>query len=169
MSRSRRPPEDNVISLFGRRRSPPEPPEPPAVDKPAPTLRAAPEAPPFTDPRQAKATRILTNLNAQLPLGAGTSMVNMTTGMAAADLRVGKLQDLLEAMLVEYDMDTLRTEWTEGVGRAVQGAIEVWVQRLKELELDVRDNGVHVRMQTQDDRGYYRYSFDIFPGREPAS
>ena len=87
--------------------------------------------------------------------------------MAAADVRVGALQELLEAMIVEFDMDSLRPEWSEGIQSELMRAIEQWVQRLRELTVELRENGIHVKMQTQDDRGYYRFAFDVFPGRKP--
>jgi hypothetical protein len=45
-------------------------------------------------------------------------------------------------------------------------AIRAWVQRCKLMTIRPRREGIHVSLQTQDDHGYYRYEFDVLPGRE---
>ena len=46
----------------------------------------------------------------------------------------------------------------------MRSAILTWVQRCKEMHFELEDNGIRVEILTQDDRGYYRYEFNLFPG-----
>lgn len=61
-------------------------------------------------------------------------------------------------------MDDVRQRWNEDLFRWCVDALTGWVQRRKILNLRLEDNGIHVTMTTQDDRGYYTYEFDVFPG-----
>lgn len=78
------------------------------------------------------------------------------------------MQDLPEEPLRDLDRDQVRTRWSEELYPFAEKTVLRWVQRVKELQFEVRETGVHVRMQTHDDRGCYRFAFDIFPGRAPA-
>jgi len=164
MSDDTSPPRSNVISLFGHKGSPAPPPQ---VELPG--LRPLPPPPALSDPRQANSRGLLSNLQRQLGPGVAAVPTNFETGMAAAELRLCILQDLLEGMLADFDMKTLPLAWEDTVSPALREAIQVWVQRTTRLQLELRDNGVHIWMQTQDDRGYYSYRFDVFPGRPPMA
>jgi hypothetical protein len=41
-----------------------------------------------------------------------------------------------------------------------------WIQRCKSVDFDLAGNGIRLNIETQDDRGYYRYELDVFPGRK---
>jgi len=43
--------------------------------------------------------------------------------------------------------------------------ILTWVQRCKCIHMELGDVGVTITLDTQDDRGYYTYTFEVFPGR----
>jgi hypothetical protein len=45
------------------------------------------------------------------------------------------------------------------------GVLRTWVQRYKKLHIERRENDIRVELETQDDRGYYSYGFDV-PGRK---
>lgn len=132
---------DNVVSLFGGSR-------------PSPTPQ---------DPRQAGFREILGNLGSAT--GLDLRGPNLQTGFRASAVDLGRLQELLEQPLRGLAMDELRRRWKDDLLPAAEKTVLGGVQRVKELRFEVRDNGVNVQLQTQDDRGYYRYSFDIFPGR----
>lgn len=154
-------PDGNVISLFGG-------PRPASTPRRAPArtaLHAAPEAPSFDDPRQDLGRRTLGKGTAQLGRRGGTVMYNLTTGMAAASVDLGRLQGLLEGVIVDFEQAELAARWREDVEEALQSTILEWVQRLDAFELELHESGVRVSLQTQDDFGYYQYGLDVFPGR----
>jgi uncharacterized protein YprB with RNaseH-like and TPR domain len=41
-----------------------------------------------------------------------------------------------------------------------------WVQRCKLVKIERQELGIRVELDTQDDHGYYKYGFDVFP-RKP--
>ena len=76
-----------------------------------------------------------------------------------------KLQSLLEAVIVEFEMEELAARWDDDVQTALQDAVLEWVQRVDAFELELHESGVSISLQTQDDYGYYQYGLDVFPGR----
>ncbi len=86
------------------------------------------------------------------------------SGYPAAAVNLGQLKDALEGALQRFDMDTVRARWETDVGSFVHQVLTTWVQRIKEMQLEPDGTGIAITLTTQDDRGYYRYSFDVFPG-----
>jgi len=131
---------------------------------PLPPLPQAVAAPP--DDRQRTYTQIIGNLTDALSgqMGA-TSSSGVETGYRASAVDLGALQDILSAAIVHFDMEQVRARWSEDLFEWMRAALAVCVQRRKAIRFDLEENGVHVTLDTQDDRGYYRYEFDIFPGR----
>lgn len=62
-------------------------------------------------------------------------------------------------------MEQIRERWDDDVMTWICMMIRSWVQRCKEMHFDVRELGIHIILETQDDKGYYKYEFDAFPGR----
>ena len=101
--------------------------------------------------------------------GMEISAANTSRGFPAARVDLGRLQAELEAGLKLFDMKLVRNRWDEDVFTWMTRFLMRWVQRCKEVRFRLARNGIHVRLQTQDDRGYYRYEFDVFPGRGHGS
>jgi len=116
---------------------------------PLPPLPAAVAAPP--DDRQRTYGQIVGNLT--------------DAGYRASAVDLGALQDVLSAAIAHFDMEQVRARWSHDVFDWMRAAIAMFVQRRKEIRFDLEENGVHITLDTQDDRGYYRYEFDVFPGR----
>lgn len=151
----------NVISLFGG--APPAP--TPSAAPARADLRPVVEAPRTEDPRQDLGRRSLGKGTAQLGRRGGNVSYNLTTGMPASAVNLGKLQSLLEAVIVEFEMEELSARWDDDVQTALQDAVLEWVQRVDAFELELHESGVSISLQTQDDYGYYQYGLDVFPGR----
>lgn len=131
-----------------------------------PPLPALPEPPQLApDPRQRTLQRISANLAGLLADGMQLGTANTTHGFHASAVDLGRLKAALEDGLRRFDMDTLRARWDVDIRVWVAALLMRWVQRVKEADFDVREIGVHLRVRTQDDAGYYDYAFDIFPGR----
>ena len=130
------------------------PPLPPMPEPPAVPL----------DERQRTYYHITARLMEQLVKGE-LSYTDTTHGFRASAVDLAVLQDMIEEALVRFDMDRLRERWEVDVRRWIGHTIVSWVQRCKSVELDLCDNGVHLTIETQDDRGYYQYELDVFPGR----
>ena len=90
---------------------------------------------------------------------------NTSRGFPAAAVDLGRLQEELEAGLRRLDMKQVRARWGEDVSTWMVRLLMTWVQRCKMVRFRLRRQGINVRLETQDDRGYYRYEFDVFPGR----
>jgi hypothetical protein len=166
MSQDDRPGAGKVISLFG---GAPPPAAAPVVLPPEegpPPLGEIPEPPRFQDPRQLRSRNIIRSTTAQLGRRGGGPVVNLETGWGAAGVNLGELQDLLEKLISSLDHPSLMQRWEDEVDDHLTSAIFQWVQRVKELEMMVEDEGVHIELITQDDHGAYAYHFDVFPGRE---
>ncbi len=164
MSRDPDRPAGKVISLFGGPAPAPLPPEEPA---PATSLvTEVPEPPRFHDPRQLRSRSIIRSTTAQSGRRSAGAVVNIESGFGAAGVNVGELQDMLERMISGLDAKQLLVRWEADIDPLFTEALFGWVQRIKELELMVEDDGVRVELVTQDDHGEYAYRFDVFPGRE---
>lgn len=130
------------------------PPLPPIPDPPA----AAP------DPRQETFHRIIGPIAGPLADGGQIRASNTTSGYRASAVDLGSLQELLGSAIARFDMAQLRDRWNEDVFTWMRCAVFLWVQRCKLLRMTLEDNGIRISLQTQDDRGYYHYEFDVFPG-----
>lgn len=93
------------------------------------------------------------------------SVANTSRGFPASRVDLGRLQAGLEEGLKRFDMKLVRSRWGEDVSGWMSRFLMTWVQRCKGLRFRLARNGIHVRLETQDDRGYYRYELDVFPGR----
>ena len=120
------------------------------------------------DDRQRVSTHVVSALINQLATPVAGSERLKPYGFPASAVDLGVLQTVLNTGLGHFTMDQVRERWDDDVKNWIISAIRTWVQRCKEMHLDVADNGVHVSMQTQDDHGYYSYEFDVFPGRKRA-
>jgi len=132
-----------------------------------PRIPAAPEV--GGDGRQGTFERIAANVGSAMGDGMEISAANTSRGFPAARVDLGRLQAELEAGLKLFDMKLVRNRWDEDVFTWMTRFLMRWVQRCKEVRFRLARNGIHVRLQTQDDRGYYRYEFDVFPGRGHGS
>ncbi len=92
-------------------------------------------------------------------------MTNISTGFRASAVDVGVLQDMLGRAIAHFNVTQVRERWNEDLFDWMRQAILGWVQRCKLLQMRVQENGIRIVVGTQDDRGYYRYEFDVFPGR----
>lgn len=91
---------------------------------------------------------------------------NTTTGFHASAVDLGRLKSELERAIVRFDMETVHARWGVDLGAWMTRLVFSWVQRAKELKFDLRERGVRVQIETQDDAGYYDYAFDVMPGRK---
>ena len=121
-----------------------------------------------SDPRQAFFERISGNVTRSIGNAAFVQTANTSRGYCAAAVNVGELQRMIENGLRRTNMETVAARKDEVVA-FIERLVTLWVQRLKEMNVEVRDNGIYVAIQTQDDLGYYRYTWDVFPGRRPDS
>lgn len=135
-----------------------------------PPLPPLPE-PPRTgdDPRQRTLQRITGNLSRSLGDEMHLQTANTTTGFFASAVDLGRLRAAIENGLQRFDIDTLRARWEIDVRDWIGDLLPRWVQRVKELNLELCERGIHLRVHTQDDLGYYEYGFDVFPGRPPRT
>lgn len=100
----------------------------------------------------------------QSSTGAPFAGPNFATGFWASAVDLGRLQDILERGLRRFDLASLERRWPE-VEPWMYDVLRGWVQRRKVVRIERRELGVRVELTTQDDRGYYDYAFDVFPGR----
>jgi hypothetical protein len=126
--------------------------------------------PPASEPdeRQQTFRSIIGNLTSQLgtPVaGSGVAPIDRNAGYRASAVDLGRLQEVLGEGIARFDMAMVRERWNVDVQAWMFRAIRMWTQRCKAMHLELADNGIAVRLDTQDDRGYYEYSFDVFPGR----
>jgi hypothetical protein len=119
------------------------------------------------DPRQRRMQHVTANLAGLIGDGMQLATANTRTGFFAAAVDLGRLRAALEEGLQRFDIDVLRARWDIDVRDWMAALVMRWVQRVKELNFDLRERGVSLRVHTQDDLGYYEYVFDIFPGRPP--
>jgi hypothetical protein len=89
---------------------------------------------------------------------------NLNEGFHASAVDLGRVQDAAERALRHFMRDRLEQRWDD-VFAWLRRFLHRWIQRRKELKIERHGDGIHVDVVTQDDLGYYRYSFDIFPIR----
>lgn len=133
------------------------PPLPPTPDPPAGMV----------DARQSLFGDVTARLGEALDLTDGhIRTANVASGYPASAVNLGHLQDMLEAALYRFDMTMVRERWDVDLFAWIRRVLLVWIQRCKLIEFDLDgDSGLHIRLETQDDRGYYHYEVDVFPGR----
>jgi len=91
---------------------------------------------------------------------------NTFVGFRASAVDLGALQTLFERGLVAFDTNLVRERWNDDVFVWIANVIRTWVQRCKSMHFDLTEEGIRIRLETQDDLGYYNYEFDVFPGRK---
>jgi hypothetical protein len=125
-------------------------------------------APPSTDldERQRTFRHIAGTLTESITQGGAVATTNVTAGFRASAVDVGQLQDELAHALARFEVEDVRDRWDADLSRWMRRLLLSWVQRCKRVQFELADNGVHVQVETQDDRGYYHYEFDVFPGRK---
>ena len=147
----------NLPSVAEVVRFPPLPrlPEPPAVGP---------------DDRQRSYAHIADVLASSLTLAEGSvATSNTSRGFRASAVDLGALQNAMTEALAAFDMTQVRQRWDEDLFAWMCRLVLTWVQRCKDLRFELAENGVRVTLVTQDDQGYYRYEFDVFPARATAT
>jgi len=116
------------------------------------------------DPRQQNTEKILGNLASAL---AGEAIVRPAhmSGFRASAVDIGAIQEMLARGIALFDMAAVRERWDDDLRTWFGDVILTWVQRCKLIHMELADNGIRIKIETQDDRGYYTYEFDVFPGR----
>ena len=118
------------------------------------------------DERQRTFRRIIGNLVGAMQQSDGQIAVNgSVTGFRASAVDLGHLQTLANDALGLLTMEQVRERWNEDVMEWLLDLLRLWVQRRKQIRFDLAENGIHIELETQDDHGYYRYEFDVFPGK----
>jgi hypothetical protein len=129
---------------------------------PLPTIPEPEEA--AADDRQKKFAQILGNIAGSL--SDGVTVINTGTGFRASAVDLGFLQEMLGLAIKTFDMTAVRERWEDDLRPWFVEALMTWIQRCKELRFELNEYGVRVEIDTQDDCGYYRYEFAVFPGRK---
>jgi hypothetical protein len=127
---------------------------------PLPPIPAAPQTPP--DERQRTAGRVMGNLADAVASQMHVAGPNLSTGYHASAVNLGELQSTLAKSISRLNSEQLADRWSE-VFDWLQRTLRVWVQRCKQMKIERNELGIHIELETQDDHGYYRYSFDVFP------
>lgn len=133
-----------------------------------PPLPPIPEPPTgLHDERQTTFARIIGGLASQLSNAeVFVSPANVATGYRASALDLGRIQEEIEGALELFDMEQVRSRWDDDLFIWLRRMLLTWIQRCKYLHFDTDgEKGIHIEVQTQDDRGYYEYHLDVFPGR----
>jgi hypothetical protein len=134
---------------------------------PFPPLPPVPQPPVGPeDERQQTFARIVGNITGALFSEGETRIGNTATGFRASAVDLGQLQAMMEDAIATWDMEQVRARWEEDLFKWVHRLLRGWVQRPKHMQFDIDDDeGIRIRLETQDNRGYYHYQFDVFPGR----
>lgn len=134
---------------------------------PLPPIPIRPVGP--ADARQQTFHRIIGGITDELLDHGEVGTINTATGFRASAVDLGALQEMMEDGLAHFDMARVRERWETDVRAWLIEMLRSWVQRCKFMHFDPAENGIHIQIQTQDDRGYYEYEFDVFPGRAKAT
>jgi hypothetical protein len=129
---------------------------------PLPEIPQPPETSP--DKRQQTFHRIVGRIADDLFDDDRLATANTAYGYRASAVDLGALQDLLGGAIRRFDIAQVRDRWNEDLFTWMRRAVFAWVQRCKMLQMTVEENGIRINLETQDDHGYYRYEFDVFPG-----
>jgi hypothetical protein len=127
---------------------------------PLPSIPPAPQQPP--DERQAKASQIIGGLAGAVEAETQVAGPNLTTGYYASSVDLGRLQAELGKGVARLKPGQVEERWDE-VFSWMRRLLRVWVQRCKLMKIERRELGIRIELETQDDRGYYNYGFDVFP------
>ncbi len=131
---------------------------------PLPPIPTPPSGP--LDERQATFRRIIGNITDELFQQEGeVGVVSTVTGFRASAVDVGQLQQMINDAISTWTMEMVRDRWKEDLFGWLRQLLRAWVQRCKEMRFEIEGNGIAIHLETQDDRGYYGYDFDAFPGK----
>ena len=131
---------------------------------PFPALPDLPLAPSFApDPRQSSFSHVRGVIGKLAGAEMRVAGANLASGFPSSAVDLGALQDAIQAGVSRFTAKQLRRRWLVDVRAWVQRVVLTWVQRVKRLTVVLRARGVHITIETQDDRGYYRYELDAFP------
>jgi hypothetical protein len=64
-----------------------------------------------------------------------------------------------------WTMEMVRDRWEADLFEWLRQLLRGWVQRCKLMHFEIEGKGIGIQLETQDDRGYYTYEFDAFPGK----
>ena len=134
---------------------------------PLPPIPIRPVGP--ADERQQTFHQIVGRITDGLTEQGNVGVINSATGFRASAVDLGVLQDMIEDGFERLGMEQVRERWEVDVRAWLVSMLRNWVQRCKFLHFDLAEKGIHIKIQTQDDRGYYDYEFDVFPGRTRES
>ena len=109
---------------------------------------------------------MISSLAAEVTSAAQTAGPNFATGFYASAVNAGKLQATLERGLSRFSIEQRDARWKDKIFPWILRVLATWVQRRKHVAIERVDDGIHIELETQDDLGYYRYMFDVFPLRE---
>jgi hypothetical protein len=130
---------------------------------PLPAIPPAPQQPP--DERQAKAVQVIGGLASAVETEMQVAGPNLTTGYYASSVDLGRLQAELGKGVARLTAAQLEERWDE-VFSWMRRLLRSWVQRCKLVKIERQELGIRVELETQDDHGYYKYGFGVFP-RKP--
>jgi hypothetical protein len=129
---------------------------------PLPVIPRPPRLP--SDPRQRRAAHVVGAIAAMAHPSMRLTGPNFASGFDAAAVDVGRLQTALGRGISHFDMRQIEARWND-VRAWMLEVLRVWVQRCQRIRIERRESGVRIELETQDDRGYYSYGFDVFPGK----
>ena len=72
----------------------------------------------------------------------------------------------LAASRSRFSPEQRDARWNDELFPWILRVLATWVQRRKHVAIERVAEGIHIELETQDDLGYYRYMFDVFPLRE---
>jgi hypothetical protein len=130
---------------------------------PLPAIPPAPQQPP--DERQAKTVQVIGGLASAVESEMQVAGPNLTTGYYASSVDLGRLQAELVKGVARLTAAQLEERWDE-VFSWMRRLLHSWVQRCKLVKIERQELGIRVELETQDDHGYYKYGFGVFP-RKP--
>ncbi len=130
---------------------------------PLPPIPPPPQRPP--DERQAKASQIIGGLAGALETEMRVAGPNLATGYYASSADLGRLQAELAKGVARLTVAQVEERWDE-LSSWMHRFLRSWVQRCKVVTIERQELGVRIEIETQDDHGYYKYGFDVFP-RKP--
>ena len=116
------------------------------------------------DPRQVTAARIIGAVAKVAQTSMEVGGPNLVKGFHASAVDLGRLQQALERGLSRFDYAQIEARWSE-VFDWIRRVVGAWVQRYKHMKIERFERGIRIELETQDDHGYYHYTFDVFPHR----
>lgn len=130
------------------------------------TTLTMPGPPPKTkpDPRQTLVREMHKQLmrNAKKD-GSNVWVTNVVTGYYASKVDVDKIRTMIEGQLSHVTPRAVKQDWVV-VRDWIETVVHHWAQRTKSYNVTLRGNKIAVRFETEDDKGRYKYAFDVLIG-----